>query len=67
MQINFEFETIHGKYCDALNLPDDHAFTDEEIQAMKQQRLDKWLEFIATPPQDPDVIDVESQVVDEVI
>jgi len=64
MQINFQFETVHGKYCDTLHLPDDHAFTDEEIQTMKQQRLDNWLVFMSMPPQEPNVIDFEAQLVE---
>jgi len=50
MKIDFEFETKYGKYSDALYLPDDHTFTDDEIQAMKQQRLDAWVSFIENPP-----------------
>lgn len=67
MQINFEFETVYGRYCDTLNLPDDHTFKDEAIQDMKQQRVDKWLEFMSVPPQNFDVINVEAQFVDEVV
>jgi hypothetical protein len=50
MKIDFQFETKYGKYCDALYLPDDHTFTDDEIQAMKQQRVDNWISFIENPP-----------------
>jgi hypothetical protein len=32
-----------------LYLPEDHTFTDEQITAMKQERLDNWLAFIETP------------------
>ena len=52
MQIVFEFETQYGKFCDALHLADDHTFTDAEIQAMKQQRLDNWIAVITAPPVD---------------
>ena len=38
IKIDFEFETQHGKFSDALHLPDDHNFTEEEIQAMKEQQ-----------------------------
>jgi hypothetical protein len=31
-------------------LPDDHAFTDVEIEAMKQQRFDNWIAVITAPP-----------------
>lgn len=50
MKIDFQFETKYGKYSDALYLPDDHTFTDDEIQAMKQQRVDNWISFIENPP-----------------
>ena len=50
MKIDFEFTTAHGMYRDALQLPDDHAFTDAEIQAMKQQRVDNWIAVVTAPP-----------------
>lgn len=50
MKIDFEFETAHGKFADALHLLDDHTFTDEEIQAMKQQRVDNWIAVVTAPP-----------------
>jgi hypothetical protein len=46
IKINF---TIKG-FSDALNLPDDHDFTDAEIEAMKQSRYDNWRDFIDNPP-----------------
>lgn len=66
MKIDFEFETIHGMYRDALHLPDDHTFTDDEIQAMKQQRLDNWFAFLTATSSDFGVIDVEAQFIDVV-
>jgi hypothetical protein len=50
MKIDFEFDTAHGMFRDALHLPDDHAFTDAEIQAMKQQRVDNWIAVVTAPP-----------------
>jgi hypothetical protein len=50
MKIDFCFDTQYGKFCDALHLPDDHTLTDEEIQAMKQQRLDNWIAVVTAPP-----------------
>ena len=49
IKIDFAFETQYGTYGDALILPDDHSLTDEEIEAMKQQRLTNWLAIIETP------------------
>lgn len=55
MQIRFSFETKYGTFSDALNLPDDHTFTEAEIEAMKIQRRDNWVAHIdstqdSTPP-----------------
>jgi hypothetical protein len=50
MRIDFSFDTQYGKFSDALHLPDDHAFTDAEIEAMKQQRFDNWIAVITAPP-----------------
>lgn len=50
MKIDFEFDTPHGVFRDALHLPDDHTFTDAEIQAMKQQRVDNWIAVVTAPP-----------------
>ena len=47
--IIFEFETQYGVFRDALHLPDDHTLTDDEIQAMKQQRLDNWIAIVSAP------------------
>tara|TARA_R110002126_G_C10459615_1_gene500178 strand:+ start:329 stop:499 length:171 start_codon:yes stop_codon:yes gene_type:complete len=43
--INFE---IKG-YKDALLLADNHTLTDAEIEAIKQQRYDKWYAIISDP------------------
>ena len=43
--INFE---ING-YKDALLLADNHTLTNAEIEAMKQQRYDKWYAIISDP------------------
>lgn len=47
IQIIFEIEHSPGLvYCDALYLPVDHTFTDAEIEAMKQERYQNWVNFI---------------------
>ena len=50
MKIDFSFSSQYGIFSDALHLPDDHAFTDAEIKAMKQQRFDNWIAVITAPP-----------------
>jgi hypothetical protein len=56
-KIDFEFTTIHGVFRDALYLPDDHTFTDSEIQAMKQQRVDNWIAAVTAPPVEESELD----------
>jgi hypothetical protein len=48
--INFSFDTACGTFADALVFPDDHTFTDVEIEAMKQQRLSNWIAVVTAPP-----------------
>jgi hypothetical protein len=50
IKIDFEFDTPHGVFRDALHLPDDHGMTDEQIDAMKQQRVDNWIAIVTAPP-----------------
>jgi hypothetical protein len=38
--------TAQGQYRDAIVLPDDHNFTEEQIEEMKVQRVDHWLAFL---------------------
>jgi hypothetical protein len=50
IKIDFEFDTPHGKFADALHLPDDHGFTEAKIEAMKEQRRDNWIAVVTAPP-----------------
>jgi len=49
MKIDFTMSNGTYSFSDALHLPDDHAYTDEQIEAMKQQRFDNWLAIIIGP------------------
>ena len=49
MKIDFEFTTKYGVFRDALHLPDDHGLTDDQINALKLQRLNSWIAVIETP------------------
>lgn len=62
MKIDFSFETQYGKFADAINLPNDHTFTNVEIDAMKQQRLDNWIALITAPPPNY-VLDADGDIV----
>jgi len=62
MKIDFQFDTPHGKFADALHLPDNHTFTDAEIQAMKEQRRDNWIAVVTAPPVEeaqPEYIEID--------
>lgn len=54
IKIDFEFDTLHGVFRDALYLPEDHALTEQDIQSMKEQRRDNWIAIITAPS--PEVI-----------
>jgi hypothetical protein len=53
--VKIDFEKTDGVYTlqDALHLPDDHTLSESDIEAMKQQRFDKWLLIITTPAPEP--------------
>jgi hypothetical protein len=63
MKIDFSFDTPHGKFADALHLPDDHGFSEAEIQAMKEQRRDNWIAVVTAPPveaeAEPEYIEID--------
>jgi len=48
MKIDFEFQTEHGLFRDALYLPDEHDLTAEQIDELKLQRLNNWINIITT-------------------
>jgi hypothetical protein len=50
VRIIFGAETPHGTYRDALYLPPDHGLTDEQIEVLKQERVDNWIAVITAPP-----------------
>lgn len=49
IKIDFEFQTPHGKFADALHLPENHGLSEAEIQAMKEQRRDNWIAIVTAP------------------
>jgi hypothetical protein len=60
VKIDFEFATTYGVFRDALYLPEDHTFTDDQIAAMKQERLDNWLFAVENPPApEPETVEID--------
>ena len=56
IQLIFEFNTQYGVFRDALHLPEDHAFTDEQIDAMKQERVNNWIVAVTPQPLKDEVV-----------
>lgn len=56
MKIDFEFNTPHGLFRDALHLADDHSFLDADIQLMKEERVDNWIAVVTAPPVEEEVV-----------
>jgi len=54
MVIDFVITQNNYTFSDALILPDDHTFTDVELEAMKQARFDNWYTIITTPAENPE-------------
>jgi hypothetical protein len=50
-----EFEIVRDSliFKDAIVLPDDHALTAEQIEAMKQKRFDDWYAIVTAPAPEP--------------
>jgi hypothetical protein len=67
MKIDFEIiHPIHGKFRDALTLPDNHGFTDAEIDAMKQQRFSNWIAVVEAPSVEPDTVEIDGVTYEKV-
>lgn len=67
MKIDFEFvHPSHGKFRDALNLPDSHGFSEAELEAMKQQRFDNWVAVVEAPPVEPDTVEIDGVTYEKV-
>jgi hypothetical protein len=52
IKLDFEFQTQYGVYRDALYLEDNHSFTEQDIEAMKQERVDNWIAVITAPSEE---------------
>lgn len=56
MVIPFEMSNETYTLRDALHLPDDHTYTELEIEAMKQERFDNWIAILTAIPPDEQVV-----------
>lgn len=63
IKIDFGFATRHGEFRDALYLPENHAFTEEQIDTMKQERLDNWIQAVESPAEpEPERVEINGIV-----
>jgi hypothetical protein len=62
MKIDFSFSSQYGTFSDALHLEDDHGLTQDEINALQQQRFDNWVAMITAPPPNY-VLDADGNIV----
>jgi hypothetical protein len=56
IQIIFEFNTEYGVFRDALHLPEDHGYSDADLEAIKQERLANWISIVKPQPPIDEVI-----------
>jgi hypothetical protein len=62
IKIDFERQTRHGMYRDAITLPDDHQFTQAQIDAMMDERVNNWVAYMDNPPQpepEPETVEID--------
>jgi hypothetical protein len=52
VKIDFEFDSPYGVFRDALHLQDDHGLSDDEIQAIQQQRFNNWIAIVTAPSEE---------------
>lgn len=69
IKIDFKIDDGRYSFSDALHLPVNHTYTEQEIEAMKQARFNNWVAVITAPPPPPeetntdvtDVVDTSGQ------
>jgi hypothetical protein len=66
IKIDFSFESKYGVFRDALHLPENHTMTEEQIQAMKQERLDNWIYAVENPPPPPETVEIDGVTYEKV-
>lgn len=48
MEIEFSIKTKHGNYNDTLFFPDGANPTEDEIKALKEERVRRWVQTITS-------------------
>jgi cellobiose-specific phosphotransferase system component IIB len=65
--ITISFEITQDGYTlkDAIVLPNDHNLTDDDIEALKQQRFDDWYAIVTAPQPEYQVDENGELILDE--
>jgi len=58
VSVIFEKETQYGMYRDALHFIEGQVPPDEEIERLKQERVDNWIAVITAPPVEEPLQDI---------
>jgi hypothetical protein len=66
MKIDFEFQTSHGVYRDALYFQDGNVPDDEAIEAMKAERVNNWIYAVENPLAPPETIEIDGVTYEKV-
>jgi len=62
IKIEFEQQTPHGMFRDCITLQENHTLTEQDIETLKQQRIDAWIaEVTAVPPDEPEIIEINGE------
>lgn len=54
IKIDFEFQTTFGVYKDALYFVEDTLPSPEEVESLKNERLQNWINAITQVPPPPE-------------
>jgi hypothetical protein len=65
VKIDFEVETTHGKFADALYFEANAVPDDATIEALKQERVDNWIAVITAPPA-PDYVEIDGVLYEKI-
>jgi hypothetical protein len=59
MMIKIDFEITKNRMTlrDAIHLPDNHQYTDAQIEAMKQKRFDDWYAIVIASQEDEPAVE----------
>jgi hypothetical protein len=67
VKIDFEFQTKYGVFRDALHLPEDHSYTQEQIGELQAERLNNWLYSVENPPApEPETVEIDGVTYEKV-